>query len=149
MEPALLLPVTNPEDDQSRVMFLDRHGDVVALPNNALTPFARLAARANIRRIKRYHIGDIYKPLCVDWLSSLLYTQLVVCVLGSPQVTPGHPKPLKAAVFDIITPDVVNGQSAAAAAAAEAIAIVNSCLEGFANLGHYEIHISHTKCESL
>lgn len=120
MEPALLLPVTNPEDDQSRAMFLDRHGEVVALPNNALAPFARLAAKANIRRIKRYHIGDIYKPI----------------------VTPGHPKALKAAVFDIITPDIVNGQSAAAA---EAIAIVNSCIDGFANLGHYEIHISHTK----
>ncbi|KAI0077507.1 Serine/threonine-protein kinase [Panus rudis PR-1116 ss-1] len=120
MEPSLLLPVMNPEDDQSRAMFLDRHGEVVALPNNALTPFARLAARANIRRIKRYHIGDIYRPI----------------------VTPGHPKTMKAAVFDIITPDVVNGS---AAAAAEAISIVNTCIESFANLGSYEIHISHTK----
>jgi len=49
-------------------------------------------------------------------------------------------------VFDIITPDIVSGQSAAAA---EAIAIVNNCLEGFANLDHYEIHISHTKFHDL
>ncbi|CAL1710511.1 unnamed protein product [Somion occarium] len=120
MEPTLLLPVTNPDDDQSRAMLLDRHGEVVALPHNALVPFARLAARANIRRIKRYHIGDIYRSV----------------------VTPGHPKTMKTAVFDIITPDVENGS---VAAAAEAIAIVNTCLDAFAGLATYEIHISHTK----
>ncbi len=62
MEPPLLLPVVNPEDDGSHAMFLDCNGEVVALPNNALAPFARLAARINIRRIKRYHIGDVYRP---------------------------------------------------------------------------------------
>ncbi len=62
MEPALLMPSTNPEDDQSKPVFIDRHGDVVALPNNALAPFARLAARADTRRIKRYHIGNLYRP---------------------------------------------------------------------------------------
>ncbi|KAL4251194.1 non-specific serine/threonine protein kinase [Abortiporus biennis] len=120
MEPALLMPVVNPEEDQTRAMFLDRHADVVSLPNNALTPFARLAAKANIRRIKRYHIGDIYRP----------------------NLTAGHPKALKTAVFDIITPDIENGPSAATA---EAITIVNSCIDNFANLGSYEFHISHTK----
>ncbi len=62
MEPPLLMPVMNPEDDGSRAMFLDRNGEVVSLPNNAFAPFARLAARMNIRRIKRYHSLDIYKP---------------------------------------------------------------------------------------
>lgn len=62
MEPPLLMPVTNMEDDRNRAMFLDRHGEVVTLPNSALIPFARLAARAELRRIKRYHVGDIYCP---------------------------------------------------------------------------------------
>lgn len=62
MEPPLLMPIMNPEEDRNRAVFLDRHGEVVALPNNALLPFARLAARENTRRIKRFHIGDIYRP---------------------------------------------------------------------------------------
>ena len=62
MDPPLLLPVLNPEEDYSRAVFLDRNGDVVALPNNPLAPFARMAARINIRRIKRFHISDIYRP---------------------------------------------------------------------------------------
>lgn len=120
MEPPLLMPVVNPEEDRNRAVFLDRHGEVVSLPNNALLPFARLAARENTRRIKRYHVGDIYRP----------------------NVTAGHPRVAKAAVFDIISPDVVTGPSAAAA---EAIAIISDCLNNFANLGQlYEIHISHS-----
>ncbi|KAI0954220.1 hypothetical protein AcV7_007513 [Taiwanofungus camphoratus] len=121
MEPPLLMPTTNPDEDRNRALFLDRHGEVVTLPNNALVPFARLAARDDIRRIKRYHIGDTYHPT----------------------VTAGHPTVSKAAVFDIITPDLLTGPSAAAA---EAISIVNDCLNKFANLGQqYEIHISHSK----
>lgn len=63
MEPTLLLPLTTAEDDQNSALFLDKHGEVVTLPNNALAPFARLAARENIRRIKRYHVGDVYRPM--------------------------------------------------------------------------------------
>ena len=63
IEPALLMPSTNPEEEQqSKAIFIDRHGDPVALPNNAIAPFARLAARADTRRIKRYHIGDCFRP---------------------------------------------------------------------------------------
>ncbi|THH28609.1 hypothetical protein EUX98_g5583 [Antrodiella citrinella] len=120
MEPTLLLPHTTAEDEQNKALFLDRHGEVVTLPNNALAPFARLAARENIKRIKRYHIRDIYRPT----------------------VTPGHPKAYKAAVFDIITPDIVNGQTVATA---EAISLVHSCIEGFANLQSYEIFVSHSR----
>lgn len=62
-------------------------------------------------------------------------------------VTAGHPTVSKAAVFDIITPDLLTGPSAAAA---EAISIVNDCLNKFANLGQqYEIHISHSKSQSF
>lgn len=49
---------------------------------------------------------------------------------------------MKAAIFDIITPDITNGQCVATA---EAIAVVNSCMESFANLNNYEIRVSHTK----
>ena len=62
MEPSLLIPAANVDVDQNQAVFLDRHGEVVALPDNALVPFARLAARGNIKRIKRYHVTDIYKP---------------------------------------------------------------------------------------
>lgn len=120
MEPPLLLPVLNPDEDYSRAVFLDRNGDVVALPNSPLAPFARMAARINIRRIKRFHISDIYRPDPVA----------------------GHPKASKAAVFDIITQDLESGPSAATA---EAIAIVNDVLDSFANLEKYDIHLSHTR----
>jgi translation initiation factor 2-alpha kinase 4 len=67
MEPPLLMPVMNPEGENSQATFLDRHGDLVTLPNNILVPFARLAARGNIKRIKRYHITNIYRPgYCCD-----------------------------------------------------------------------------------
>jgi len=62
MQPSLLMPIENVNAEQNQAIFLDRHGEVVALPNNALVPFARLAARGNIKRIKRYHVTDIYKP---------------------------------------------------------------------------------------
>ncbi|KAH9923827.1 uncharacterized protein B0H18DRAFT_1013542 [Fomitopsis serialis] len=121
MEPPLLMPNTNPEEERNRAVFLDRHGEVVALPNNALLPFARLAAREGTKRIKRFYIGDIYRP----------------------NVVSGHPRVAKAAVFDIITPDLVVGPTAAAA---EALSIVNDCLNNFANLAQlYEIHISHSR----
>jgi eukaryotic translation initiation factor 2-alpha kinase 4 len=61
MEPSLLMPAVN-VDAEHQAIFIDRHGEVVMLPNNALVPFARLAARGNIKRIKRYHVADIYKP---------------------------------------------------------------------------------------
>ncbi|KAI0696604.1 hypothetical protein BC835DRAFT_1341525 [Cytidiella melzeri] len=120
MEPPLLLPVLNKEEDSSRAMFLDRNGKAVCLPENLFAPFARLAARIGIRRIKRYHIGDIYKPDPVA----------------------GHPKTSKAAIFDIITQDMAYGPSASTA---EAISIVNDCLNSFANLDKYEVQLTHTK----
>lgn len=74
MEPSLLMPIMN-ETEQNQAVFLDRHGDVVMLPSNALVPFARLAARGNIKRIKRYHIADIYRPrlvICASYLTLYL-----------------------------------------------------------------------------
>jgi hypothetical protein len=47
------------------------------------------------------------------------------------------------ALFDIITPDIEHG---AAAAAAEAIAVVESCFRTFPKLREaHEIHVSHSK----
>jgi len=63
MEPPLLMPAMHPEEEKNQATFLDRHGDVVTLPNNALVPFARLAARANLKRFKRYHLTNVYRPL--------------------------------------------------------------------------------------
>ncbi len=62
MEPPLLLPVVDKDDTQTRAAFLDRNGKPVSLPDNAFAPFARVAARVGIRRIKRYHVSDVYKP---------------------------------------------------------------------------------------
>lgn len=46
-------------------------------------------------------------------------------------------------MFDIITPDLITGQTAAAS---EAISIVSDCLDNFGNLWqHYEIHLSHSR----
>lgn len=59
----------------------------------------------------------------------------------------GHPKVLKAAVFDIISQDLEYG---AVAAGAEIIAVASDCLDSFPNLAqNYDIHISHSKCESV
>jgi hypothetical protein len=62
MEPPLLMPVMDSEDEKHQATFIDRQGDVVTLPDNILVPFARLAARGNIKRIKRYHITDVFRP---------------------------------------------------------------------------------------
>jgi len=62
IEPPLLVPSASPEESQTHATFIDRHGELVCLPNNALVPFARLAAREGARRIKRFHIANIYRP---------------------------------------------------------------------------------------
>lgn len=61
MEAPLLVPVINADEADSQATFLDRHGDVLTLPDNALVPFGRSAARATLRRIKRFRISDIYR----------------------------------------------------------------------------------------
>ncbi|KAG7440064.1 Serine/threonine-protein kinase [Guyanagaster necrorhizus] len=120
MEPPLLMPITSPEDDKDHAVFIDRHGDIVKLPSSLLVTFARLAARGGITRIKRFHIADVYRP----------------------QAVAGHPRPHKAAVFDIITPDLMSGP---VAAGAEILAVANNCLDTFPNLAQmYEIHVSHS-----
>ena len=64
MEPPLLLPATQPSGGDPHTMFLlDRQGDLLHLPKNALLPFARSAAQTNIRRIKRYHVGNVYQAM--------------------------------------------------------------------------------------
>ncbi|KAJ7702683.1 kinase-like domain-containing protein [Mycena rosella] len=120
MEPPLLMPVVNPAEEKTQAMYIDRYGELVLLPSNLLVPFARLAAKGNISRIKRYHIADVYRENAVA----------------------GHPKFRKAALFDIISTDLTSGPIAAAA---EMIAVANECLDSFPNLNeNYEIHISHS-----
>ncbi|KAF8124132.1 kinase-like domain-containing protein [Boletus edulis] len=125
MEPPLLAPLANPEENESWATFIDRHGDVVFLPNQALIPFAKLAARNGVKRIKRFHIMNTYRPNAV----------------------PGHPKVVKAAILDIITPDMKNGM---VAAGAELILLLSDCLRSFPNLAQsYDIHISHSRIVEL
>ncbi|KAI9457648.1 kinase-like domain-containing protein [Lactarius psammicola] len=125
MEPPLMMPATDSNEDMTRVLFVDRHGEVVGLPNNALIPFARVAARNNLKRIKRFYIGDTYRPNLVA----------------------GHPRVFKAAVFDIISTDIANSGPVSTA---ESIIIMNECLDSFPNLSqHYEIHISHSNVVEL
>lgn len=62
VEIPLLMPnMKSHVQDPRQVHFVDRHGEVVTLPVSALVPFARLAARTGVSRIKRYHIGDTYR----------------------------------------------------------------------------------------
>ena len=42
--------------------FIDRHGDIICLSNNALVPFASLAVKNSVQRIKRFHVTNIYRP---------------------------------------------------------------------------------------
>ena len=58
-EPPLLMPVINVEEERTQATFIDPHGDLVALPNNILVPFAKLAARGNTKRI---NIMNVYRP---------------------------------------------------------------------------------------
>lgn len=61
----------------------------------------------------------------------------------SQSAVAGHPRVSKAAVFDIITPDLTNGPIAASA---EVLALINDCLHSFPTLAdNYEVHISHSK----
>lgn len=124
LEPPLLSPLRDiNEQDQRLVTLLDRQGELVTLPGNALVPFARMAARSGIARIKRFHIGNIYRPVAMD-----------------------HPQRLKAAAFDIITPDVTT--HGIAAAAAEAILVASECLDVFPKLSStdYTVFVSHARC---
>jgi translation initiation factor 2-alpha kinase 4 len=60
MEPTLLVPVGRTEDLEKAV-FLDKYGDALMLPDHGLLPMARLAERSGKERIKRFHVGDVYK----------------------------------------------------------------------------------------
>ncbi|KAJ7432513.1 kinase-like domain-containing protein [Mycena galericulata] len=120
IEPPLLMPVVNSAEEKNQATYIDRYGEIIALPLNLLVPFARLAAKGNISRIKRYHIANVYRENAVA----------------------GHPKFQKAALFDIISTDVTSGPIAAAA---EMIAVANDCLDSFPNLNeNYEILVSHS-----
>ncbi|KAG9057226.1 hypothetical protein FS842_008151 [Serendipita sp. 407] len=125
MDPLLLMPAKAVDvSDPKTTIFLDRQGELVALPKHLIQSFARLAARMGIERIKRFHIGNIYRQ-----------------APGG-----GHPKFLKVAIFDIITSDPSVGVSEA-----EAIAVVNEIIEIFPGLNAttYDIYISHSSvCEA-
>ncbi|KAF8527423.1 hypothetical protein BU17DRAFT_81573 [Hysterangium stoloniferum] len=119
--PSLLPKVQSDDYGPNTVFFLDRDGELVSLPRNGLLPMARRAAQNNIRRIKRYHIGDVF----------------------STSLGGGHPNVRKAAVVDIITPDLT---LSAAPAVAELLGIADQCLNAFPGpeLQDYVIQVTHT-----
>ena len=64
VDPLLLIPSSETDDADANnyVTFLDKLGSLVCLPSNLLVPFARAAAVGNHKRIKRFHVGNIYRP---------------------------------------------------------------------------------------
>jgi len=71
----LLLPKIQRDDyGPNTVFLLDRQGELLTLPRNGLIPMARRAAQHNIRRIKRYHIGDVYSNRYVILVTSVVYS---------------------------------------------------------------------------
>jgi len=137
------MPITDPEEAKNQATFIDRYGDIVALPNNILVAFARLAARESIRRIKRYHIMNVFRPRYGPCKFSLAELQSNERDTYFFSPVAGHPKFTKAALFDIISPDLEHGPLAAGA---ELIAVANDVLESFPTLSqNYDIHISHSK----
>jgi translation initiation factor 2-alpha kinase 4 len=136
-EPPLLIPVMSSENEENQAIFIDRHGEVVALPDDMFVPFARLAARENLKRIKRYHITNIFRP---KYVSYPVHRSLR---FDSSSMVAGHPKVNKAAVIDIISPDLATGQLAAGA---EILTIISECLDCFPSLAQsYDIRVSHSK----
>ncbi|KAF8610330.1 Serine/threonine-protein kinase [Ceratobasidium sp. AG-I] len=123
-EPVLLAPnhssANDTNEERQSVTLLDRRGDLVTLPRHATTPFARLAAVEGTTRIKRYFIGNAYRP------------------------TPtGPPRATKFAIFDIITPDT--DSIAFAAAEAECMRVVDEILSMFPGTREQsiELHLTH------
>ncbi|KAG8734893.1 hypothetical protein FRC12_018300 [Ceratobasidium sp. 428] len=123
-EPVLLAPSYSMPSDESEdrqiVTLLDRRGDLVTLPRHAATPFARLAAIEGTTRIKRYYIGNAYRP-----------------------TSTGPPRAIKFAMFDIITPDTE--AVAFAAAEAECMRVVDEILSTFPGTREQamEIYLTH------
>jgi hypothetical protein len=93
MEPPLLIPIMEPDDKSHQATFIDRHGDVVALPDNILVPFTRLAARGNFKRIKRYHITNIYRLKYILNLFCMLCCVLTNYLQAPLLATPRCKKP--------------------------------------------------------
>ncbi len=57
--PPTLLPTRQPADG---VQLLDKGGQLLMLPSNLTSPFARYVARNRVYNIKRYQFGNVYRP---------------------------------------------------------------------------------------
>lgn len=84
MEPPLLLPIGPSDvDEHLAVMYLDRQGNLVALPTDGFLPFARLVVRRGINRIKRFGF----------------------CQAFEQGIAGGQPRSVHYAMFDIVSMD--------------------------------------------
>lgn len=62
LHPPLLLPPNELYDDEAKVVqLLDKSGKLVLLPFDLTVPFARVCARSNLLRFKRFDIADVYR----------------------------------------------------------------------------------------
>ena len=104
MKLPLLVPLMNLEENEPWATFIDRHRKVTYLPNQALIPFARLAARNGVKCIKCFHNMNTYHPKYFNsylWRTSHIDTPIPWCHSGTPQDSeschfryhhPGHKK---------------------------------------------------------
>jgi len=117
--PLLIPPNELYNEDQKPVELLDKTGKVVQLPYDLVVPFARMVARGEQQRFKRYAMAPVYR-------NNLL--------------AGGQPRSVIEVDYDIVAPDKT------AAAEAEVLGVVDEILEeipGF-DSSEWVIQISHS-----
>ncbi|KAF8318404.1 kinase-like protein [Clavulina sp. PMI_390] len=122
-QPPLLTPLRElqAENKNAAPAFLDRQGDLVALPSNVMVPLARSAALGKMERIKRFYTGNVYQSIS------------------------GQPEALHQAGFDIISTDVNS-----VASETECILVMDELLRSLPGISNEpsEILISHSDLTS-
>ncbi|WFD33298.1 non-specific serine/threonine protein kinase [Malassezia cuniculi] len=117
MHPPLLLPLNEVNSEARAVRLLDASGNVVLLPPDLTTAFARICARSGHLRMKRFDIADVYRENIISG---------------------AQPRAVLAASYDIISPEPDP------AAEAEVIVVVDEILEIPGLAGEtYEIQLGH------
>lgn len=116
--PLLLPPNELYGPDRKPVELLDKTGKVVQLPYDLVVPFARMAARSEGKRFKRYAIAPVFRD-------NLL--------------AGGQPRSVTEVDFDIVSPEKTP------AAEAEALSVVDEILDEMPGLDSEEwvVQISH------
>lgn len=116
--PLLIPPNELYNEEQKPVEMLDKTGKVVQLPYDLVVPFARMVARGEQQRFKRYAIAPVYR-------NNLL--------------AGGQPRSVLEVDYDIVAPEKTS------AAEAEVLSVVDEILEEMPGFGvsDWVIQISH------